>query len=45
VVGDGSDNRPFVLNSSLPNESLEDAVEFAKLLTGEFAGEVQIVTL
>jgi len=45
VIGDGSDNRPLVLTSSHPNESIEDAVEFAMLLTGEFAGEVQIVTL
>ena len=45
VVGDGSSGRPFVLTSSHPDESLDDAVEFAASLTGEHAGEVQVVTL
>ncbi len=45
VVGDGSSKRPFVLTSSHPDESLDDAVEFAASLIGEYAGEVHVVTL
>lgn len=45
VVGDGSSNRPFVLTSSHPDEGLDDAIEFAASLTGEYEGEVQVVTL
>jgi len=45
VVGDGSETRPFVLTTSHPNESVDDAIEFAMCLTGEHAGEVQVVTL
>lgn len=43
VVGDGSDDRPFILTSSHQGESLEDAIAFAESLTGEYAGEVQVV--
>lgn len=42
VVGDGN-NVNFVLTSSHPGESLEEAIEFARSLSLEYAGEVQIV--
>jgi hypothetical protein len=44
VVGDGSRNYSL-LTSSHERQSLDEAVEFAKSLTGEFAGEVQVVEL
>ncbi len=45
VIGvDG--NRDYdLLTSSHEGKSIEEAVEFAKALTGEFAGEVQVVEL
>jgi hypothetical protein len=42
AIGDGSHPR-FVLTSSHPDESLADAVAFARVLTGEYAGPVEIV--
>ncbi len=42
VVGDGNRNY-FMLTTSHPGETLEEAVEFACCLTDEFSGEVQIV--
>jgi hypothetical protein len=43
-VGDGS--KPYyMLTSSHPDESLEDAIEFAESLTGEHAGPVEVVEL
>ena len=45
VVGDGVTSRPFVLTSSHPGKSLDDAIGFAASLTGEYAGEMQVVTL
>ena len=44
VVGDGSRDYDL-LTSSHPNASIDDAVSFAKSLTGEYAGDVQIVEL
>jgi hypothetical protein len=45
VVGDGRRDR-FILTSSHPGESVADAISFARLLTGEYAGdEIQIVEL
>jgi predicted aldo/keto reductase-like oxidoreductase len=45
VVGDGTRDR-FILTSSHPNETVADAVRFAKSLTGEYAGEeVQVVEI
>jgi hypothetical protein len=41
----GSDQRRLILTSSHPGESLAEAVEFALSLTGEYAGEVQVVLL
>jgi hypothetical protein len=45
VVGDGSDDTRDILTSSRPGVSLSQAVEFALSLTGEFAGDVEIVEL
>lgn len=45
VVGDGSNVRSM-LTSSHPGESVADAIAFARLLTGEYAGDdVQVVEL
>ena len=43
VVGDGSDPDRFILTSNHEDTSLDEAVEFARNLTGEYAGGVQIV--
>lgn len=43
VVGDGSDPDRFILTSSHEHQSVEEALEFARGLTGEYAGEVQLV--
>jgi hypothetical protein len=43
VVGDGSDSSRFLLTSSHPGESLGEAVQFARDLTGDYEGEVQVV--
>ena len=45
VVGDGSIEDRFLLTSSHPEESLEEAIQFALSLTGEYAGKVQVVEL
>jgi len=46
VVGDGSNQSRFVLTSAHPGESVDDAVEFARSLSGEYAGsEVEVVEL
>jgi len=40
----GSPERNFILTSSHPGETIEDAIEFALLsLHDEYAGEVQVV--
>jgi hypothetical protein len=39
------DSGHFVLTSSHPDETLDEAVEFARCLTGEYAGDVEIVEL
>jgi hypothetical protein len=44
VVGDGSKER-FLLTSSHPDESVEEALEFARMLSDEYSGEVQLVEL
>jgi hypothetical protein len=43
AVGDASDLKWMPLTSAHPQESLAKAVAFACALTGEFAGEVQVV--
>lgn len=45
VVGDGSLADRFILTSAHPNETLADAVEFARSLSGEYLGEPQVVEL
>jgi len=43
-VGDGS--HPYdMLTSSHPGESLEQAITFARSLTQEFSGEIEVVVL
>ena len=44
VVGDGSRDYDL-LTSSHPGKSVADAIKFAESLTGEFAGEVQVLEL
>jgi hypothetical protein len=41
-VGDGTTSY-FMLTSSHEGESVEEAMEFAQMLSGEYAGEVQLV--
>lgn len=43
-VGDGS-NPYYMLTSSHPGESLEQAIAFARSLTDEYSGEIQVVEL
>jgi hypothetical protein len=45
VVGDGSDPRRFLLTSSHPGESVEEALGFARQLAGDYAGDAQVVVL
>lgn len=45
VIADGDERRPFILTSAHPNESLDDAIEFANSLSEEYSGSVQIVEL
>ena len=46
VVGGSSDEARNILTSSHPGKSVEEAITFAKSLTGEFSGrEVQVVEL
>lgn len=45
VVGDGSDESRFILTSSHPEETVEDALNFAESLTLEYEGEAQVVVL
>ena len=42
VVGDGSHDY-HLLTSSHPGESVEDALQFANSLTGEFAGKTHVI--
>jgi len=44
VVGDGS-RKYDLLTASHTGESLQQAINFAKSLTGEFVGDVQVVEL
>ncbi|MCV2366482.1 hypothetical protein LNV23_23920, partial [Paucibacter sp. DJ1R-11] len=41
----GSPGRNFILTSSHPGESLQDAIDFAECLTGDYEGPVQVVEL
>jgi hypothetical protein len=44
-VAAGSPEQNFILTSSHPDESVDDAIEFAEGLTGEYDGPVQLVEL
>lgn len=44
-VSAGSPERNFILTSSHPNQSVQEAVEFAQDLGGEYEGPVQVVEL
>jgi hypothetical protein len=43
VVGDGTDESRYILTANHQGKSLEEALEFARSLTGEYAGDVQVV--
>ena len=43
VVGFGDDPDRFILTSSHENETLAQAIEFARSLSSEYSGEVQVV--
>jgi hypothetical protein len=45
VVGDGTNEERFILTSSHAGETIDDALEFARSLSNEYAGEVQLVEL
>lgn len=45
IVVDPDDRDCFMLTSSHPDESINDAIRFARSLTGEYEGEVQLVEL
>lgn len=45
VIGDGSDSGRYILTSSHPGESLQDAIDFARALSDEYPGEPQVVAL
>jgi len=45
VVGDGTDDGRYILTSSHAGETIDDALEFARSLSNEYAGEVQLVEL
>jgi hypothetical protein len=43
VVGDGRDETRFIHTACHKGETVEYALEFARSLTGEYEGEVQLV--
>ncbi len=43
VVGDGNDDSRFLLTSSHEDETLDEAVEFARSLSSEYGQGVQVV--
>ena len=45
VVGDGTDEGRFILTSSHAGETIDEALGFARMLSNEYAGEVQLVEL
>ena len=42
-VGDGTSEPYFMLTASHPGESLSEALALANMLTGEYAGPVQVI--
>lgn len=45
IVVRDDDRDSFMLTSSHPDEPIDDAIRFARSLTGEYEGEVQLVEL
>jgi len=45
VVGDGSEPGRFILTSSHPGETVDDVIEFARQVSEDGNGAVQVVTL
>jgi hypothetical protein len=45
IIGDGSDPDRFILTSSHESESFEEAFEFAKMLSGDLDGGVQVIEI
>ncbi|MBC7623587.1 MAG: hypothetical protein H7232_09400 [Aeromicrobium sp.] len=45
VVGDGQDEDRYILTSNHEGKSLQEAIEFAASLTGEYEGKVEVVEL
>jgi hypothetical protein len=45
IVGDASDDSREILTSFHTEETVEEVVQFARSLTGQFAGDVQVVEL
>ena len=45
VGGDGSDDSRYILTSFHPDEDLDGVLKFARSLTGEYEGDVEIVKL
>jgi hypothetical protein len=43
VVGDGTREPYFMLTSSHPGETVTEAVEFARSLTDEYAGDAYVI--
>lgn len=44
VIGDGSGSR-FVLTTSHPGETLDEVIAFARMLTVDHAGDIELVEL
>ena len=45
VVDDGSDASRFILTSWHADETVDEALEFARMLTGAYAGQVEVMEL
>jgi hypothetical protein len=43
LVGDGSQDARYILTASHEGQSVDYALEFARSLTGDFEGDVQLV--
>ena len=45
TIGNGTREPYLMLTSSHPDESVAEAITFAEALTGEYAGEVELIQL
>ena len=45
VVGDGTREPYFMLTTSHPEQTIAEAVEFAHSLTGEHAGDIDVIEI